>query len=766
MSQHNTDVAGAAPWPPEQTTPSYSLDLREIARVLRRNVKIIVATPIVLLLLAIVFVSVVTPLYTATSTIFIDPRRPNVAEGNAQAQPNFGTDDSSIESQVLLIQSVSVMQRVVDNLKLTEDPDFAPQPGLRAWLMGLFKSETPEEAKARADASRMIAAEALAKAVKVLRQKATFLVDIRATSRDPEKAARIANAVAESYFTEQVRSKYDAAKIAGGWMGGQIAELKTRVIAADKAVQDFRSANNLQASQGVTVNDQQITDLNTRLIEARTQTAEAKAKYDQVREISKSGGDSGSVAEALSSDVIARLRSQYADLAKSEADLSTRYGPRHPLVAPVRAQMRDTQRLINTEISRILQGRKHAYEVAAAREAALQKSLDGLQNVASESGEAQVRLRELQREAEANRTLYESFLARYKETSAQESLELPESRVVTKAQVPLRPSFPKVLLTLGLAVVIGLGLGCVLALVRDYLDRRIKSLDEASAVSGLPGLAAIPVIGSRELARLAQRGRKELDHYDPATTRLLPPALQPPLMRYAVEQPTSAFAESVRAIRMAVQREARVRQTQVVMVTSAVGSEGKTTLAANLALSLAAIGLRTVLVEGDLRNPELTRSLCPRAQFGLVEAATGEVPLHQAMVLEPSTRLAVLPAPRQADRAMLAEFVPSDGMARVLTQLREHFDLIIVDAPPLLPLVDGRALAEQADCILLAVGWDRTPQEVFLRAVRFLAPVYDRVIGTVLTRVDFSRLRFYDSYYGGQYGGAYEYQPRETKEAA
>jgi Mrp family chromosome partitioning ATPase len=176
--------------------------------------------------------------------------------------------------------------------------------------------------------------------------------------------------------------------------------------------------------------------------------------------------------------------------------------------------------------------------------------------------------------------------------------------------------------------------------------------------------------------------------------------------------------------------------------------------------------LRTALVEGDLRNPELTRSLCPRAQFGLVEAATGEVPLHQAVVLEPSTRLAVLPAPRQADTAVLAEFVPSDGMARILGQLRDHFDLIIVDAPPLLPLVDGRALAEQADCILLTVGWDRTPQEVFLRAVRFLAPVYDRVIGTVLTRVDFSRMRFYDTYYSGQYGATYEYQPREAREAA
>jgi exopolysaccharide transport family protein len=767
MSQRNTDTNAMAAWPAEQASSSYSLDLREIVRVLRRNTRIIVATPIVLLILSIVFVAVVTPLYTATSTIFIDPRRSTVAEGsNNQAQPAFGTDDSSIESQVLLIQSVSVMQHVVDQLKLTDDPEFAPQPGILSWIKGLFHTETPEEIKARQDAARAMAAETLAKSVKVLRQKATFLVDIRATSKFPDKAAAIANAVADGYFSQQVRSKYDAAKIAGGWMGQQIADLKARVINADKAVAEFRAANNLQASQGVTVNDQQITDLNTKLVEARAQSAEAKAKYEQVKEIAKSGGDSGSVAEALASDVIARLRSQYAELAKTEADLATRYGPRHPLVAPVRAQMRDTQRLIKQEIDRILQGRKHIYDVAAAREASLQKSLDALQDVASESGQAQVRLRELQREAEANRTLYESFLARYKETTAQESLELPESRVVTAAEVPLRPSFPKIPLTLGLAVVLGLMLGCVLALVRDHFDRRIKSLEEASAASGLPGLAAIPVVGSRELARLAQRGREDLDRYDPQTTRLLPPSLQPPLMRYAIEQPMSAFAESVRAIRLAVQRDVRDRQTQVVMVTSAVGNEGKTTLAVNLALSLAAIGLRTALVEGDLRNSEMTRSLCPRAQFGLLEAATGEVPLHQAIVVEPSTRLAVLPSPPPKSTEMLAEFVPSDGMARILAQLRPHFDLIIVDAPPLLPLVDGRALAEQADCILLTVGWDHTPQEVFARAIRFLAPVYDRVIGTVLTRVDVSRMRFYDAYYSKPYGAAYEHPPQDKREAA
>ena len=170
-------------------------------------------------------------------------------------------------------------------------------------------------------------------------------------------------------------------------------------------------------SQGVTVNDQQITDLNNKLIAARVQTAEARAKYDQVQHIAKSGGDPGGINAAISSEMITKLRTQYADIAKNEADMSSKYGARHPLVANVRAQLRDTQKLINDEIQRILDSTRHDYDVARSREASLQQSLDQLQGVSTSSGQAQVRLRELQREAEANRTLYESYLARSKEAT-------------------------------------------------------------------------------------------------------------------------------------------------------------------------------------------------------------------------------------------------------------------------------------------------------------------------------------------------------------
>lgn len=728
-----------------------TVDIREMTRILRRRWRMVAAIPLTLVVLALIYLMVANILYTATSTVLVDPRRANVVDTSQTVLSNFGTDDATIESQTLLIQSVAILQRVVERLKLTADPEFTPTPGILDPIKRLFSSSGPAEGASPEDAAKARSVEILQKRMKVTRQGTTFLVDINVSSIEPRKAAAIANAIAERYFEEQVRAKYEATKIAASWLNSQIEGLKSRVVASEQAVEDFRASNNLSVSQGVTVNDQQITDLNNKLIAARAQTAEARAKYDQVQQLSKSGSDPGGINAAITSDMITKLRTQYADIAKNEADLASKYGPRHPLVANVRAQLKDTQRLINEEIRRILDSTQHDYDVARSREASLQQSLDQVQGVSTSSGQALVRLHELQREAEANRTLYESYLARYKETSAQESLEMPDSRVVTRASVPIRPSSPKTMLILGLAVMLGLGGGCVLAFLADYLDRRVKTLEQAEAISGVPALAAVPLIGTRELAARAKRGRDELAHYNPRTVRLLPPPLQPPLMRYAIDEPGTFFAEAIRAVRLALQRTMRIQPLKVVLVTSSLDNEGKTTLAANLALSLATLGIKTLLIDGDLRNPQLTRALAPHADAGLMEVAMGQTPLERAILLDRSSGLSILPSPAAKDVELITELMFSERIVDILDHLRQHYELIIIDSPPLVPLVDGRALAEHSDRIILAMGWDQTPQEVISHTINLLSPVHERILGTVLTRVDLSRLRFYDYYKSSAY---------------
>ncbi len=343
-----TTGAAAAGW--QQPT----VDLREMGRILRRRYQLVLLPAAALVSLALMYVMVVSTLYTATSTVLVDPRRANVVETNQAVLSNFGTDDATIESQTLLIQSVAILDRVVRKLNLTADEEFAPKPGFLDPIRRLFSTSGPSDGASAEDAARARSREILQKRMKVTRQGTTFLVDINVSSESPQKAATIANAIADGYFEEQVRAKFDATRIAANWLSGQIGDLKSRVGAAEKAVEDYRSANNLSVSQGVTVNDQQITDLNNKLVSARVQTAEARAKYDQVQQIAKSGADPGGINAAISSEMIMKLRTQYAEIAKNEADLSSKYGARHPLVANVRAQLRDTQRLINEEIRRIL----------------------------------------------------------------------------------------------------------------------------------------------------------------------------------------------------------------------------------------------------------------------------------------------------------------------------------------------------------------------------------------------------------------------------
>jgi len=754
MLQRNSDLSHAIPdqtiaaVPDSETQPI--VDLAQLARILRRRWKVIAAITASLIATAFVYVLIAPTLYTGTATVLVDPRRANVVDPNQNVLTNFGTDDATIESQALLIQSIAILRGVVDDLKLTEDDEFAPKPRLLDSILRLFTGASPDGVDLK-DSARAATIGLLQKRTKVVRQGTTFLVDINVNSEVPRKAAAIANAIAKQYFEEQVRAKNDSTKIAATWLSKQIGELKARVVASDRAVQDYRAANNLAVTQGVTVNDQQITDLNNKLVSARTQTAEAKAKYDQVQLLAKSGGDPGGINAAISSDMITKLRTQYADIAKNEADLRSRYGPRHPLVANVQAQLRDTQKLINDEIKRIVESTKHDYDVSRSREASLQRSLDELQGISSSSGQAMVRLHELQREADANRTLYESYLARYKDTAAQESLEMPDSRIVASAGIPIQPSAPKKKLIFGFALLLGLGSGSLAAFLIDYLDRRIKTLEQAEAISGAPALAAVPLIGAREIARRAQRGRKELAQYNPRATRLLPPALQSPLARYAIDEPGTFFAEAIRTVRLSIQRTQRFEPIKTILVTSALDGEGKTTLAANLAVSLASLGIKTLLIDGDLRNPELTRSLCPNADVGLLQAATGQIPLEQVLLLDRSTGLSILPSPAMKDHDTITELMFSQQMSDLLDRLRHHFELIIIDSPPLVPLVDGRALAELSDRIILALAWDQTPEDVVAHTVDLLAPVYGRLLGTVLTRVDLRRLRFYDYYRSSAY---------------
>ncbi len=702
------------------------VNLRSIAQVFWRRWPTIALCTALAVGLAVAFLTLVTPLYTSTVTVLIDPRRENVVDSSQSVLTSFGTDDGAVDSQIQLLQSLATVRRVVERLNLADDPEFGPKKKL-------FETVTPEQAG-------NTASDNLQRQVKVTRVAKSFVAEVSVTSRDPAKASNIANAIADGYLLDQVTVKNNAAKLAAAWLDRQLGELKQRVIDSDQAVEKFRAANNLTASQGVTVNDAQITSLSNELVSARVQSAEARAAYEQVASIIKQGIDPGSLGEALSSPLITQLRTQYAEIAKNEADITSKYGARHPSVANVRAQRRDIQRQINDAVKRTSDGLRNAYQVALAREQSLEKQLEGLKGVANDSRQSQIRLRQLQREADANRSLYEAFLARYKETSAQESLHSADSRIVSAAKISDVPSFPKTVQTLALSVALGLAFGTILAFFIDFLDRRIKTPQQLGGMTGIANIASVPLLSARQ--RKASKQSTTLDGE--------PGPAGAGIMRHIVHEPMSIFAEAIRTIRLEIQRASRSHRSKIVMITSGVPNEGKSTIASNVALSFASIGLRTILVDTDMRNPNLTRALTPNAKGGLAEVATAKADLAAVIATDASTGLFFLPA-AATGTVVGVELIGSEGVRRTLARLRESFDVVVIDPPPLLPLIDGRALAEQVDHIVLVVAWDRTPPDIVEQTMELLAPYGDRIVGSVLSQVDLHRMRYYDYYRSSAY---------------
>jgi capsular exopolysaccharide synthesis family protein len=611
------NLSSAQPHDPASIGTDRTISLGEIFRILRRRRLVVAGAIAVIVGLAITVIAIVPPRYTATSTVLIDPRRSQVAEEQVTPTSNQGSQDASVvDSQVLLVQSVAVLRGAVESLKLGDDPEFGPHSSWSDGIVRLlnFGPSPPSSPQNPQDFATSKAIETLQRRLNVKRRETTSVIEVNVTSQSPAKTADIANAVVASYMNEQVKSKYEANKIATSWFDQRLEDLKTR------------------------------------------------------------GRD-------------------------------------------------------------------------------LQNSLVQLQT-SGNSQNSQVRLRELVSEVDTNRKLYEALLARSKQTSAHEGLELSDARVVARADTPRAPSFPRPLLTLALSIFVGFGIGIVLAIIVDHLDRRIKTMRQAEDTTNVPALAALPLVQTRKLAIRARQGRKALKRHSPEDAGVLPALMQPPLMRYVLDEPTSLFAEAVRSVRMAVQRGTHGDPAKLVVVSSAIDGEGKTTLAVNLALSLAAIGMKTVLVDGDLRNPEATRSLCPHAKLGLIDIARGHVPLEQAVLFDKQTGLAVIPSP-PGDEKFTNEFVFTNAMSDFLHDLRRRCDFVIVDSPPLVPLVDARALAQKADGVVLAIRWNTTPQDVVLHAIETLGPTVDRVLGTVLTRVDLRRLRFYDYYRSSSYIGPY-----------
>ncbi len=729
-------------------------DVEHLLAAGRRQMRLIIFSCIVAVVLGVGYIATAVPRYTATASLLLDNRRVRAVQDVYDVAP-IGMDmlASAVDSQVEVLRSDSVVQTVIDRLQLLKDPEFAkPVPGLDSliiseiWkLIGLSQSGAdPSPPPVDTELARRRAAAELRANVLPRRVPRTLVVEILYRSPDPDKAALIANGFADAYLVDQLNAKYDATRRAGDWLQARLAELKQHALTSDLAVQRFRAQHDLISSGGKLVNEQQLGEVNSQLVAARADTARAEARYERIRTIIRDRQTDAVVTEAIGNNVIEQLRSKFVNAAKREAELSTRLGPNHGSVINLRSEMHEYERLMFEELSRISEVYRSELDIARSREKSLSQSLTGLVDATAATNETLVALRELEREAESYKELYKTFLQRHQQTVQQQSFPITEARVIMNALRPGRPSEPRKLRVLAFMFVLGGGIGVCLGALRELRDRGFRTGEQVREELGLEFLGMMPYVHAGRDKNVSPKKEKAAPEGAPADA----PQIRrlPSIMRYALDNPLSPFAETLRAGKIAVDLTLRNRSPKLLGIVSALPGEGKSTIAMNLATLLSHAGYRTLLIDGDLRNPGLTRAVAPFAEHGLVEAVMDSKPINDVMVYEPDSSLAMLPAVIQGRVPHTSEFLASPGMRAVLQQAVDaNYAFVLLDLPPLAPVVDARAIVPLLDGVLLVVEWGKTTRAL-VRSALLSSGVGDKCIGVMLNKVALKKLKLYENY--------------------
>jgi len=720
---------------------------------LRQQYPVILLTVLVVLGLGGLYLFSAKPTYTATATLIIDSRKNQLFQQQS-VLGDIPIDSSSVESQVQLLKSETIALAVIKELNLVEDPEFNGSGG---GLIGTILGSVTQAFSTRSPVSEIEATrrtvEAFSSRLSVRRVGLTYIIELSFSSFYPDRAAQIANAVADAYVVDQLEAKYQATKRAGFWLQDRIKELRNQASQAERSVVEFKTRNNIIESGGRLMNEQQLAELNSQLVAARSQVSEAKAKLDRIESILNADSPEASVdatvTDTLASPVVTKLRSQYLELAGREADWSRRYGVNHQAALSLRVQMRGIRASILDELRRLGESYKSDFQIAQQREASIQKELSNTVSQSQETNQAQVSLRDLESSAQTYRALYDNFLQRYMESVQQQSFPITEARVITKASRPLRPSAPRSLVVLAISGAAGLLLGLGLARLRDLSDRVFRNTEQVEAILETDCLAVLPKISRKEI-------KNELPIGDPGPRGI---RRNDGLFWQVIDDPFSRFAESIRSLKVAVDLHGLSQQNKVIGFTSTLPNEGKSTIAGSFAELLAKSGARTLLVDCDLRNPSLTRALAPSAKAGVLEYLAGAAPMADVIWTDRSTNLEFLPAVVKSRFAHSSEIIGSEPMRAMFEQLQNDYDYIVVDLSPLAPVVDVRVTTKFVDSYVFVVEWERTRIEVVEHALNIARSVKERMLGVVLNKADVSRIGRYGhyGYYQNKYYSRYGY---------
>ncbi|SPP93890.1 AAA family ATPase [Bradyrhizobium vignae] len=744
--------------PPDRMDGAGIGELIKLALVFaRRQYLVIIVTAALVTATSLIYLRLVPPTYTAQVQVLLgNPRAQFIEKQSLLSEPLV--DVAKIETQLQIIKSRATAVAVISQLKLADHPDFKEYgPSLSSlwrWIRR-WGSKLPEHSQsATSDEPSETTIANFLDRLSASRVGYSHVIEVNFSSSDPVLAAEIANAIAKAYINDQLEAKFEATRTATSWLRERLRTLGEEALTAERAVEAYKSQNNIVSSGGKPIDEQQITELNTRLAAARAQSSEAAAKLARYESLLSSDpatpssiGNLDAVgADATNSPIITALRQQYLELTRREAELSARVGRDHLAVVNIRNRMREFRTSIFDEVRRLSEISRSDFELAKQRQQEIEKRLSVAIAQSRLTNSAELTIRDLESRAKSLRGLYETFLQHYMGSAQQETFPISETRIIFPASAAQTKSKPKIKVVLGIGLLGGLALGILLAFVRDVMDRVFRTSSQLEAALELPCLSLVPVLSLPKQQRLTARLQQTQEDLN---QRILPAV--PDIHRAVVGMPLSRYTEAIRSIKLAIDHSPAKTSNQVIGITSALPNEGKTTIAASVAQLIVHSGKKVIIVDCDLRNPSLSARLVPKAVDGIIEVMNGDRSLEEVLWRDPRTALAVLPAVQRGPVLHSSELLSDGSICKLFESLRQSYDYVIVDLPPLSPLVDVRVTAPLVDCYVLVVEWGRTKIDVVQHALHTAPTISDSLIGAVLNKTDIKAMARYDTYRSDYY---------------
>ncbi|RWB99608.1 polysaccharide biosynthesis tyrosine autokinase [Mesorhizobium sp.] len=746
------------------------IDVERLLGMAARQAKVVAACAAIGLFLGVLYLQTTPPTYMATSRVLIDEGLNKVVDEVSAASVSMQTD-SAILSQIEILHSARLAAVVVDNQKLDQNDAFMDPPTsavskAAGFVRGVVRYFRPNPAVGTADITQldpatrdaMIASSRRDYAILKLQDEVqaerigrSYVISIAYQATDPALATAVTKAYADAYLADQLDASFDATERAAVWLQGRLTELRESSQAAALAVEKFRAEHGLAVDDGQLISDKQLSDLNGQLIEAQADTARASARYQQYKSIVESGSDNAFRDAAISADqpsnsIISTLKTRYLTVAKRQQDIEANFGAEHPQAVALAKERADISAQIFGELKQLTESYRNEYEVALARETALRANVALAAGKSSIDNQSQVKLRELEQKATALSTLYQTFLGRYEEASQQQSFPVGKIRVISDATLPKSAATPRTSIVLGLSLVLGVMLGAGVGGLNEFRERFFRTGEDVRDRVGLKFLGYLPIIGSKA----AKDDKRDDGQADIKTAQSASAAERRARMRVSIDAPASMFSETLRSAKIAFDVVMEGQGSRVIGVISVLPGEGKSTVAANLAGLLAANGSKTLLVDGDLRNPGLSRSLGMEAEQGLMEAVVSGQTWQSVGKIDRQTKLAIVPAVPRGHFSHTSELLSSAGMRRFIDNAKETFQYIIVDLPPLGPVVDAKAFAPLADGFVLVTEWGRTPRAMVQSILSSESYIANKIVGVVLNKVDLKKLAKYGSIGGSE----------------